>query len=177
MSSDEKRITPDELAGLEDVRHISTLQLWERDPYGAADVGVETLAQARLGQTERCLVHGDLVLWGGVFVAAEYHQPLNDGNVAVTDITSRWSLNEAKAEVIRRFKRARDVIPDETMLGETLIELAQADMSLLNSIGIDGDDIDDLLAKLNADDSDGFPSDDPEPHDVTCPACGATFAS
>lgn len=177
MSSDDGRITPDELAGLEDTRHISTLTLWGQDPYGGTDVGVETLAMARLGQTERALIHGDTVLWGGVFVAAEYHEPRNGGNIAVVDVTNRWTLNEAKAEVLRRFKRARNVIPDETALGELLVDLAQQDADLLASIGIDGDDIDDLINKLANDDDDGFPPDDEGGRDVTCPACGAAFTA
>jgi hypothetical protein len=172
MSSDDARITPSELADLEDVRHISTLTLWEQDPYGAADVGTETLAQFRLGQSERLLVHGDIVLWGGVMVAAEYHEPRNDGMVAVVDVSNRWSLREAKAEVLRRFRRARDVIPDDTMLAELLTELARADMDLLNSIGIEGDDVDDLLRDLEAKDSEGIGGGDDKDKSVLCPSCG-----
>lgn len=153
MSSDEKRITPDELNELAETRDITTLTLWEEDPYGAGDIGAETVAQARLGQTEHVLVHGDLVLWGGVMVAAEHHQPLNGGTVSVIDVAAKgWSLSEAKAEVLRRFKRTADIMVDANLLAELVTQLHAEDAALLAAVGWDGDDIDALIAQIERQD-------------------------
>lgn len=160
MSSDEKRITPDELNELAETRDIASLTLWEEDPYGAGDIGAETVAQARLGQTEHVLVHGDLVLWGGVMVAAEHHQPLNGGTVSVIDVAAKgWTLSEAKAEVLRRFKRTADIMVDANLLAELVTQLHAEDAELLAMVGWDGDDIDALLEQIERDEKAGLGGD------------------
>lgn len=177
MSSDEKRLTPDELKQMTETRSIETLSLWEQDPYGAADLGAETIAQARFGQTETVLVHGELVLWGGVIVEAERIASLNGGTVSVLDVARKgWSLAEAKAEVLRRHRRDENTDVDGGLFAEMLLELWDADQELVEDAGYSQDEIDAVVADINAEEPpvNDAPSEK-APRRVTCPACAESF--
>jgi hypothetical protein len=171
VSSDDSRVGVDDLQRLIVETTVDELRQWERDPF-QHDVGAATLRNTAFGHIRIPLVYDREVLWGGALVEAERVEPHDDGRIRVLDLhAAGWSRQRAEAAAIGEMTADRTATVDDRLLAETLIDLREFDLDLTDAAGWDGDSIDDLIAQIEADDSDldlgGFGGGG-----TTCPNCG-----
>ena len=175
MSSDDQRITTDQLQTLIRVATVDELERWDEAPWGSYDIGQQTIRDTVFGKLTLPVIHNGKVRLGSRVVDGERIEPKDGGRILVIDLDPLgWSEQRAKAAVLGEMLGEREATIDEVLLGELVTDIASYDLSLTEAAGMDGDDIDALLEALNSDpsdfDDDGHGSGE---RTVTCPDCGA----
>lgn len=178
MSSDDQRISTDQLLDMAKPVHVDTLTRWEQSPW-TGDVGLRSLQSTVFGQTGLVFTHGDTVLYGDDTVDAQRHQPDDDGFVPVVDLAQAgFNRQKAEAFVLAIWTNHRRTVPDNAMLAELVTQITQYDPDVAVASGWDGDDLDALLDALSRDDpppSFGDVDVDSFDFEATCPKCGFEF--
>lgn len=149
MSSDDQRISTDQLLDMAKPVHVDTLTRWEQSPW-TGDVGLRSLQSTVFGQTGLVFTHGDTVLYGDDTVDAQRHQPDDDGFVPVVDLAQAgFNRQKAEAFVLAIWTNHRRTVPDHTILAELVTELYQYDHDVSIAAGWDADELDALLTMLD----------------------------
>lgn len=175
MSSDDKRISTEQLLDLAEKVHVNDLTRWEGDPF-QTDIGQRTLQTAVFGQTGLVLTWQGEIVYGADTVDAQRHQPDDAGYVPVVDLAKAgYSREMAQAAALAVWTNHRQAVPDYAMLAELVTGLHQWDHEVTEIAGWDGDDIDALLEAVdNLDDPPDFGDDAGFPGSdvMRCPHCG-----
>lgn len=178
MSSDDQRISTEELLSMAEAVHVDTLTRWSGDPW-QADVGQRAVQSQVFGQIGLVLTHGTEVLYGGDLVDAQRHQPDDGGRVPVVDLAKAgFTRGKAEAAALALWTNHRNATVDDVMLAELVTSLIESEQEALAAAGWDGDDVDALIAKIERDDPpDSFGDIDPDSFNLasTCPKCGFEF--
>ena len=174
MSSDDQRVSTDELLALAQPVHVDQLDTTAFASPWAGDVGSRAVQSATFGNLELILTHGDVVLHGADRVEAERFEGRDGGTVPVVDLAahgfSRQAAEAAVLSIRTHYDRDR---ADPVMLAELVTGLAQIEPEATVAAGWDGDSLDTLLdavaelegAGLFNDGLQGDPDDIPEPSD------------
>ncbi len=172
MSSDDvatTRLSTEMMARCIRRAHVDELARWTEAPWIDYDIGAQTVRDGVFGKLALPVVHDGEVLYHPRIVEAERMEPKDNGELMVLDLSPLgWPRNRALAAVLGEDTAEATRSVDRALLAELVTGIAQEDLSLLEAAGWDGDQVDDIIAELDADDEGLFGDDD----DRCCPHCG-----
>lgn len=173
-SSDDDKISPDDLVDAIRVVDIAELASWDRSPVDY-DVGMITVQAGEFGQLQPVIAHQGTVLFDGGESDAERVDPKHGGRLAVFDLPVSWSRQRAEAAALALLTRHRQGLWDDGKLAELVTGLHVEMPEIAAAAGWDGDALDELLVALEPfDDGETAGGGAPGGSDP-CPACGRPF--
>lgn len=169
MSSDDvasDRVSTEILEKLIRTVDTSELSAWSESPIDY-DVGAATVRDSVFGKLGLPVVWEGEVLIGSQIVDAEKIQPRDGGRLMVIDLTPLgWPRHKALAAALGELTAQRTAYWDDKMLAELVTSLHDQDAAVLEAAGWGGDEIQELLDRIEADESgvfDGAGIDDEVP--------------
>ena len=179
VSSDDQRVSTDELLALAQPVHVDTLETWGEAPW-SQDVGTASVRSDIIGQVSLILTHGPVCLWGEDTVTAERLLDTDGGMVPAVDLAAAgFSRTKAEAVAVSLFLQSKRATVDDVLMAEVAVRVFQEDEMLAAAAGFDGDDVDAMIERINADAEAGLFDDDEvfgaAGRSVECPSCGAVF--
>jgi site-specific DNA-methyltransferase (adenine-specific)/site-specific DNA-methyltransferase (cytosine-N4-specific) len=162
MSSDDvasDRVSTEILEKLISTVDVSDLRAWAEQPLDY-DVGLATVRDGVFGKLGLPVVWEGEVLIGSQIVDAEKIDPKDGGRVMVIDLTPLgWPRHKALAAALGELTAQRTAYWDDKLLAELVTSLHEQDAALLSQSGWGGDEIQELLDRIEADEAGVFDGD------------------